>query len=329
MLELRLSTKEDEGLPRIDFSQANELFTCPYKGNIRYSLNKILGEKSKSLQLGSLAHQCFAAIRLWWLYHMQKLQDEKYTNLIKSKCASNEIPDVTLIKEETPLISLSMVIHNIIAESKYEDDPNDKKRTKENLSISMYEYAKEFVELMNTEEIWYSDDKIGVEVPFEIVVNNDFVFIGKIDGIHKTNGGNVLPVENKTSSLINEAWLNQWELSNQIQGYCIACSFYTNLKIDVARIMGLQIPIGKSNPYQTSVIHKNDASLLDWFKWIEHCVTLKTKYVDKCIHNRSACYNYFRMCDYAHICSARNDDERQALIGELTDDTWNPTSEDI
>ena len=316
----------DQNLPVLDFSQANELFTCPFKGNIKYSLHKVYKDKAKSLQLGSLGHTCFAAIRLWWLYAKQHLD----INFIKNKCNDLGIIDVTQYNDESDINALSMVCYNVIANSDYQDDPEDKKRTKENLSISIYEYIKEFVQIMKNEDVWVDGDKIGVEVPFKLVINDQFVFIGRIDGIHITKESKiVIPVENKTSSLINESWLAQWELSNQIQGYCVACENYTGVKCNTARIVGLQIPQGKNSPFYTSLIHKNEASIIDWLKWFEHCVSLKTKDVHSCIKNKSSCYNYFRMCEFAHICMSNSEEEKNSLIEELDDYVWNPIEENI
>lgn len=326
-LSIRLANENDKDLPRIDFSQANELFTCPFKGNLKYSLNKNVEGKAKSLELGSLAHDCFAGIRLWWLYNKQNVNEQ----LIKDKCNSLGLVDITEIgKGDEDIPGLSAVVHNIISESKYQDDPEDKKRTKENLMISMFDYIVEFIELMKTEEVWFDKDKLGVEVKFELVINELFVFIGRIDGIHKTRyGGAILPVENKTSSLINENWLEQWGLSNQIQGYCISTSFYTELDCNIARVIGLQIPKGRMAAYQTSLIHKHNRSVDDWFLWMSKCVELKTKHIESCIKNKSSCYNYFRMCDFANICDANSNEEQNRLIEELPNYEWNPIKEDV
>lgn len=327
-LSLREPTSDDIELPRIDFSQANELYTCPFKGNLKYTLNKSIDDKdsSQSLKFGRLGHDCFAAIRLWWLANRQNFDKE----ILIKKCKNLKLEEFVLEKNDNDAqTALSMVVYNVISNSGYEDNIKDKKRTKENLLISMNSYISKFIELMKTESIWFDKDKIGVEVPFEIVINDTFVFIGRIDGIHKTNGtGKILPVENKTSSLINEEWLNQWELSNQIQGYCVAATHFTGIECDAARIIGLQTPEGKTSPWQSSIIYKNMASIRDWFMWLYACVNLKNKNITQCIHNRSACYNYFRMCDFSHICMAKSDDERMRLINDLHDITWNPIEQD-
>src|ERR1044072_1768379 len=73
---IRLTTEEekaDPSIPAFDYTKLTALNTCPRWGLIRYDQHKKMPGNSRemSLELGSAAHQAFAAIRwfelLEWL----------------------------------------------------------------------------------------------------------------------------------------------------------------------------------------------------------------------------------------------------------------------
>src|SRR3954469_22978120 len=71
-MQASVKITEEEGkeaIPAFDFTKLNALNTCPRYGLIRYDQHKRMPseDRNTALEMGSAAHECFAAIRYFEL----------------------------------------------------------------------------------------------------------------------------------------------------------------------------------------------------------------------------------------------------------------------
>jgi hypothetical protein len=68
-VNLRLTTDADMHLPAYDNTKLVAINTCPTWGILRYSMHKTMSApgvtRAMALEMGSAAHEVFAAVRLW------------------------------------------------------------------------------------------------------------------------------------------------------------------------------------------------------------------------------------------------------------------------
>lgn len=345
-----------EGEPRgIDFSTMNAISGCPFRGILQTYLGKRFKEdteRNMALEAGDLCHKVYAVWRALSIKD-EELQDEYVLKFLKQVVP--EMPDELFTQEVeelvgkttdciTPLSELMVYADWILEHSGYYDDEKDKKRTLENIRASLMAYGSNFLSLVAEEPVWISEDKtqVGIELPFNVDVTIHyeengqentikFNFIGKIDGIHVHKNGNLIIHENKTSSRLDDSWLNQWSTSHQITGYCFAASMFVKQMVNQARVLGMQIPIPKTSGYafRTDRVDREMHMLENWAKWVLVQLHFLNDYKD-CVEEAPMftknCSAFYSTCPLVCLCTMNLDDRKQA-IDDMIVQEWSPLNE--
>lgn len=345
-----------------DFSLLNSVSTCPFYGILRHIHSKVLtvNEREMALECGTLCHNCFAAYRALSVYY--RGETEKDYNV--SKLGYNYL--VNLFKELLPEldnIRINEILHELFEEAKtkttllakytvfsdfiidnsgYYDDPDDKKRTIDNIKESLLSYLSNFLDIIQKEPVWFDieKDKIGIEIPFNLEVTITFVangeehtqtihFIGKVDGIHVREDGTLVIHENKTASRLDDSWLGQWYKSHQITGYCLAGSYFTGMNCYQARVLGMQIPVPKYSGYafRTDRVDRQIEDFSDWARWVLTTHQVIEEYKNNpeiAPMNTHACCKYYKQCSFMPICVQNCEDRKNVIDNEMQIHEWSP-----
>ena len=225
------------------------------------------------------------------------------------------------------------------------DDLEDNRRTISNISESMIAYVDGYN--MDRYPIWVRDvddpeTDIGIEIAFDVVVDleyelNDAVankhvrFTGKLDGLHYDKE-NLLIIEEKSGSRLDEAWLSQWVLSHQITGYCLAASTFTGLPCTSALVSGMRIPIGRvpAEGIRKEKVPRNQVLFEKWANWFITTINVEQQWKDNVLNApmyTNSCNRYFRSCSFLPLCASDNFEEKEAILEELETDEWSPLHE--
>lgn len=345
-----------DGEPKgIDFSTMNAISACPFRGILSTYLCKRFKdgeERNMALEAGDLSHKVYAVWRALSLKD-KELQDKYVVKFLKQvvpdmpdEIFTQEVEELVKKASEsiTPLSKMMVYADWVLEHSGYYDDEKDKKRTLENIRESLMAYGSNFLTLVEEEPVWISEDRtqVGIELPFnvDITINyeeNDtkysetFNFIGKIDGIHVHKNGNLIIHENKTSSRLDDSWLNQWQTSHQITGYCFAASMFVGNFVTQARVLGMQIPIPKTSGYafRTDRVDRETFFLENWAKWVIIQLKMLNDYKD-CVEQApmftKSCSAYYSTCPLVCLCTI-NEEERKQTISEMVVKEWSPLNE--
>lgn len=341
--KLNITKELHKNVMSIDFSIINEIHTCPTSGIIRYIHNKVMTQASRSLALeaGTLCHEVFAALRIKSIMNVyEPINKEVNRVFYESNSDRKEFIYDSIINYD-----LNTIVDTVIDSSNYYDDPNDKKRTIENIRNSCYWYASIFTERFKNKPVYITDNFVGIEQDYhlgvEIVDENDkvykFNFMGKIDGVHVHEDGSLICVENKTAGLINNVWLTQWKMSHQITGYCLALQGLLENKIfnDVSNacVVGLQLPPAKRTPsgcVHVEFVRRQEHMFESWALWMLEGIKIIEQYgntPEAAPMNTHSCSRYFRDCDFYPICMSEVQD-RKDIIKELPENTWSPLNKE-
>lgn len=347
----RLSTEADQHLEAYDNTRLVAINTCPTWGILRYSMHKSMsppassgGVRQMALEMGSAAHEVFAAVRLWQVrsyqnhpnladFHGRRLfGDTRYTAMLS---AVDE-------REDPRQQSMSFCL-SALETSGFYDDPRDRRRTMTNLEEACIAYIDRWD--WNRMPVWIRDvtdpqSDIGIELPFDIVLSfvldngevREYRYIGKADGLHIRD--QLVLHENKTASRLDEAWSQSFLLSSQITGYCLALGLWAGAPIEKAEIYGMSVPLPRNYDFGgivREVVPRYSHHFERWFAWFLHTVTLEQSYhnnpIDAPKYSHS-CNRYFRPCSMIPFCDA-SDEEQQHIIDEMYHDEWNPLHEAV
>lgn len=356
LLDVNISEVTDDNRENaVDFSTLNGVASCPMKGIVRNVLGKKFKEgeeRNMALEAGDLSHKVYAVWRA--LSIKDDLLRQEYT--LKFLKQVNPEMDNQLFLDETkklyeesykcptPLSKLMVFADWIIANSGYYDDEKDKKRTIENIRASLMAYGSNFLDLVEREPVWISEDhtKVGIELPFNYNIKLKYLengeekettvhFIGKIDGIHVHENGKLIIHENKTASRLDDSWLSQWSMSHQITGYCLAASNFVGEWIDQARVLGMQIPIPKTSGYafRTERVDREQYFLQNWARWVIMQQSIINDYKERPYispMNTKNCCAYYSTCPLVCICTLSDEDRKQAIDDMITE-IWSPLDE--
>ena len=355
-IEMRMATDDDVHLPTYDNTKLLNINTCPTWGIIRYSKHLRMPRPGRemALEAGSAAHEGFAAIR--WMQLHQRQSDTK----IKKQIAENT--GVKLFGEDRFAKMLGTLSNdatertntiNFALESVYTsgfyDDPTDRNRSVSNISESLIAYVDRYD--MDRYPIWIRDSTdpnsdVGIEIAFDIVIkfiiqeakellgitcDRSFRFTGKLDGLHYDKE-HLTIIEEKTASGLSDAWLSQWIMSNQITGYCMAASTFTGLDCTRAIVSGTRLPIGKipAEGIRKEPVRRNQSMFADWSRWFLSTVDVERTYINEVVKAPKythSCSRYFRTCSFLPFCAARDDEEKERILGEMEHDEWSPLDE--
>ena len=364
-LATRMATNDDANLKPYDHTKLSAINTCPTWGILRYSHHKSMPSSARSMALeaGSASHEAFAAVR-WYQYKYFQcktpIQHENATYHGKILFPNGRFDRMFNVLSESATHRTNCINFAIEAleSTEFYDDISDNRRTISNISESLIAYVDSID--MERYPIWIRDPldpktDIGIEIPFDVVVDIEYStkesyiletdygrsivegevstlqvrFTGKLDGLHvdpKKNNA-LLIEENKTGARLDDSWLAQWILSNQITGYCIAAQTFTELPCTYAIVSGMRIPIGK-NPNEgirKEQVNRKPIMFEKWAGWFATSVLMEQEYrdhvVDAPMYTHS-CNRYFRSCSFLPFCASDSVEEKESIIKEMGVDEW-------
>lgn len=345
-VSVRLTNYDDPAdlaLPAYDNTKLQAINTCPTWGILRYSQHKSMtgpGFRQMALEMGSAAHEVFAAVRLWQVrkYQGHVALADYHGERLFGKTRYDAMLQAVDEREDDRSQSLAFCL-SALETSGFYDDPSDRRRTYTNLEEGCIAYIDRWD--WNRMPVWIRDEAdphsdIGIELPFDVVLSFvlqggeqvSYRFIGKADGLHVRDGKLYLH-ENKTASRLDEAWRQSFLLSSQVTGYCLALSVWAGSSIENAEIYGLSIPLPKSYDFGGIVresVSRHAHHFKHWFSWFLHTVQLEEAYRNDPVHApryTHSCNRYFRPCSMIPFCDADEDEQKQ-ILEEMFDDVWSP-----
>lgn len=339
---------KNKNIPVFDYTKLNAINMCPRWGLIRYDQHKRMpGEgRSTALEMGSAAHDGFAAVRLFELLEWGR---EKYGDLLPDERIHSF--GVKLFGQERFLSLLN--IHNSSDDlrrrvnafaihacdtSGFYDDPKDKRRTLSNLQTSIVAYIDKLS--LGTKLPLVTEDMIGIEVPFDIIL--DFFigdelhcirYIGRVDAVVLSDNGPEIE-ENKTASRLDDSWQDSFITSHQVTGYCIAMSTILKQRVDRVTIRGMMVPLPKTYDLGGVVnlqVFRDSYRIAEWMRWI--LATYSNLYIP--YHKdplfapefTHSCNRYFRSCSFIPLCAMASPEERVETFQQMEHDEWSPLHE--
>jgi len=344
-----MATEADTHLPQYDHTKLSNINVCPTWGILRYSMHKRMpgATRSMPLEAGAAAHEAFAAIR-WYQYNffqakdpIQKIISHKQGVRLFGEARFERMCEI-LSEEATQRTNCINFTLEALESGEFYDDIGDNRRTLSNISESIIAYIDAYD--MERYPIWVrdktdEDSDIGIEITFDIVVDIEFDlmgeiqelqarFVGILDGLH-WNRDNLLPIEEKTGSRLDDAWLSQWILSHQITGYCIAAETFAGVPCNQALVSGTRLPIGKipSEGIRREHVPRSTVMVEKWANWFVTSILMERQWrenvLDAPMYTHS-CNRYFRSCSFLPFCAAESREEKQQIIEEMEEDEWNP-----
>lgn len=361
-VSMRLATADDADLEAYDNTRLQAINTCPVWGQLRYGMHKSMsgpGLRQMALEMGSAAHEVFAAVRLWQLRKYQgniPLSDFHGPRLFgaaRYEAMQNAVDD----REDDRSQSLAFCL-SALETSGFHDDPSDRRRTYTNLEEGCITYIDRWD--WNRMPVWIRDgtdpeSDVGIELPFDVVLsftlsggsrrlasdgqsasdNSEYEvsyrFIGKADGLH-VRASKLCLHENKTASRLDEAWRQSFLLSSQITGYCLSLSLWAGQPIESAEIHGMSIPLPKSYDFGGIVretVERRKHDFERWFNWFLHTVMLDQQFKNNpydAPRYTHSCNRYFRPCSMIPFCDG-DDEEQKRIVEEMYHDHWSPLHE--
>jgi hypothetical protein len=306
-----------------------------------------------ALLAGKVAHECFAAARVWSLrYHQQlpKHYEAEGNRLFgRDRFAALHTAAETGIKQADRQASLRNIVLECLATSNFVESPDDRRRTYSNLEASLLYYVQRWDYARYP--VWVEDSDsgectptgrhtpTGIERSFAIHISctdggfAPFLYTGRIDGIHyDPKQDRLLVMENKTASRLNDAWRMSYHTSPQVTGYCIAASILTKKRVNRAAVVGLSLPLPRTmaEGFTIEMVDRCDTQHVHWMQWLLYAVSLHDKYYDAPLEapkHYQSCNRYFRPCPLIPLC-ASPEDEAQQMYESLRREEWNPLHED-
>jgi len=336
-MKARLTTKDDLHLPYFSHSIIEAIATCPKWGLIRYKERKYFRNSSRAMALeaGSAMHDVFAALRLWQILRLQNLPEHFKHHGIR---LFGEGRFETTWRERSDKRDEALAFcFEILNTSGYYDDPSDKTRTMSNMEETTIRYVDEMLSHADRNPIWIANtedatDTVGIELPFDLVINDEIRYIGTIDGICDRDG--VLRIEeNKTASRLDEAWRNSFEVKSQPTGYMVAARCITNdPEVNSARIIGVKLKQTRSHEDMlTFAIEREESHFHSWLRTLYFVHKLSEEYKDNYLHAPEfthSCNRYFRPCSFIPLCSSDMADQED-MYEQMEETPMSPSEEAI
>jgi CRISPR/Cas system-associated exonuclease Cas4 (RecB family) len=322
-----------------DNTRISALHGCNFWGMVRYINNKSMYEPVRELPLecGSAIHEALAIAMCTRLVRQSGGEHVELAIHRAYQIIANE--DRWLARAEYAVGDRAL--HSYVTDgdvegaalatlytSQYYDDPDDKKRTIANMEVSLI-YA-----LSNIDHTpLVINGRVCVEMPIKFVIEyNDksYVYNGRCDMAVATSHG-VGILDWKTSSQLSAGWEGQWHTSHQMTGYCAGLACELNVPVHSGYVVGIQIPLARDtfkslrdvpfvrHEHQFEAWINNVLDAIDTYERFKDHPFAATKRTDYC-------YRYFRMCQFADMCSAHPDD-KQAFEDELVTVAWHPEDE--
>lgn len=338
---IRLATAEDfeSGMQVYSHSISTAIQTCPKWGIIRYlkGLYFKTEYRAMALEAGSLVHEVFAGIRIWQLYREQGLaQHAVYTG--ERLFPNGRFAECWIDKDDDPQNEIEQFIFNIIHTNEFEDDPRDKFRTLSNLEETSLRFIDEMRKTMDRNHVWVADENdptapVGIECSIAIVVDEEFIYIGTIDGVSYQPHLNSHRLEElKTASRLDEAFRRKFEIDHQPTGYMAMAELAYGLSINKGRVIGIKPKQTKSNEDYISFEEiRDDTKKWQWLQSLRFSHRIAMEHIDDPLNApmfTHSCNRYFRPCGFVDLCAG--DEEDQAYIFEgMEPAPLSPSQEEI
>lgn len=335
-MKVRLTTKEDLHLPYYSYSIMTAINTCPKWAMIRYVKKLYFARHSRALALeaGSAMHEVFAAFRLWQLLRLQNLPDH-FTHHGARLFTADRLSS-TFFPKPNPRDEALNFCYEILNSGDFYDDPSDRIRTIANMEETIIRYVDELYPTLERNPIYVADPTdpvalVGIEIPFDMVVDDAVRYIGTIDGIC-SRGESVRDEENKTASRLDEAWRNSFDVSSQPTGYTIATELLTGLPCDSARIIGVKVKQTRSNEDMLVFnVDRNQSQREAWHRSLFHAHRVAMDNSDNPLlapEFTHSCNRYFRSCAFTPLCSSDMEDQ-EAMYETMEPAPPSPSEEKI
>jgi PD-(D/E)XK nuclease superfamily len=148
---------------------------------------------------------------------------------------------------------------------------------------------------------------LAVEVPFELELQPNLRYVGKMDLLVEQEGL-VFPIDHKTTSRTGYLFDAQFKLSVQISGYVVIASVLTGQPVYQAMINGIRVA-GKIDPDVTFFRQTTSRTPEDIAEWEDHIRDVH-RLIQQFRWSRFpkaapyACVAYNRLCEYYQLCTA-------------------------
>ena len=148
---------------------------------------------------------------------------------------------------------------------------------------------------------------IAVEVPFEIQLEDDLNYVGKMDLLVEQDGI-VSPLDHKTTARTGYLFDAQFKLSVQISGYVVIASVITGQPVYQAIINGIRVS-GKVDPDQTffrQITSRTPEDIANWEEHIRGVHSLIRQFREDGFPMAApyACVAYNRLCEFYQLCTS-------------------------
>lgn len=347
-IQMELATQADLHLDTFDYTKLSAINMCPTWGIIRYTKHKTMsgGGRSMALEAGTVMHECFGVVRLIQLGYVQKHLDHMNYQGVK-QFGKDRWESIN--KEAMRGADVDLAIRNAalecLATANFVDDPFDKRRTYANMETSLMYYTQRWD--YNRYPVWVTNANdptsfVGVETPFAVKITaysdaekshivRQFLYTGRIDGLHVNKGQDLLIEENKTASRLDDSWRMSFNMSHQVTGYTVAASLFAGRNVSQGLIIGLTIPLPRSlsDGLAIEYVRREDYMKERWMAWLEYTIGIHDTYVNSPLdapkHTHS-CNRYFRPCSFIPLC-ASSGDEQQDYYAMMQTEEWSPLHE--
>lgn len=319
-----------------DNTRLSGLHGCAHWGMVRYILNKSMHEPSRSLPLecGSAMHEALAVAMCTRLMNSKHytIAFERAYNIINNVDRWNAngdyaVGDRAICTYVTEGDAEGAALATLYS-STYYDDPSDAKRTIANMETSLI-YALSAVDHVPA----VINGKVCVELPIKFVIeygDKAYVYNGRGDAIVATPNG-YGPLDWKTSSQLSTGWENQWHLAHQMTGYCAGIAMDMGQPVNDGYVVGIQIPLARDTYKSVRDVHfvRQEHQFESWINYVLDGIDIYERFKDRpfeATKRSDYCYRFFRMCQFAEMCSAEPDLIEQ-FREELVIVEWHPEDE--
>jgi len=335
---IRDTNKDDEfnDADWFDYSGLTDYSTCLTNGILKQHLRKTFrdpnGRRQMALEAGSAAHEVFAARRVYqlkeaglddhFLYHgLQLFGEARFNGMLE-------------FADDAQSFSLEALYN-----SGFTDDPDDKRRTTGNIEEACIIYMQSY----NYEEfpVWVADRRmptadVGIECSVDMVVEFHFAdniiksrVIGKVDGIHTNQQGELVLNENKTAGRLDMAWQQSFSMSHQLSVYALAMTTRLKQPVELVDVYGLALPTPRSGSLGGFIRIpelRSEKHHTDFLIWLLHNRQMRDFYGDNVAYaprSTNACNRYFSTCEFMPYCGAA-DYDRDDVLEQMGTNEWNP-----
>jgi len=172
----------------------------------------------------------------------------------------------------------------------------------------------------------YGDDSqweiLGVEMPFIWPISSNLIWVGIIDLLVRTRGGQLLLADHKTTSLMTENWWHHRNPNHQYSGYIGAARAVLGMELSSLLVNAIGVTknktINESN-FERRLTSRSEKEIEKWIYEIQTWWDIVSLCRDhqSWPRNPHYCNEWNRLCDYHIICTMSGIDYR----------TWEPSPE--